>query len=253
MLSMVSWVHMFRLSILVLTLVCGIGRATSFSGPASITLIGTVDGPGSGVCQGALTFTSTLSVNDTVDGYRANGDLKITSIGWDVSSGIDGCAVNAFFVRIISEPAGTVLAAETSMRGTVDADGPLQLFGSIFGYTTVVSGRNDGGCIGTARAEPPGAGVGVPFNSGLVPAGTCTVNSAPQFSGLQGVFQTAVNNQPGEITIHFDLLLSEAHVQAIPEPSSGFTVLLGLVVVSVVACHIRRQPRQAPPVLKRCS
>lgn len=50
-----------------------------------------------------------------------------------------------------------------------------------------------------------------------------------------------VNDQPGTLTLHFDSLRSEAHVQAIPEPGNGFTVFLGLVVASAIARQIRRR------------
>jgi hypothetical protein len=228
--------------ILLLIMVCGISRAASFSGPASVTFIGTSTvGPGSAACQSALGFASTLAVADTPDGYRVTGDASITSAGIDPATGVEACNVYMFFGRITDEPAGTVLTTEGSMSGTVDADGPFQLFGIVFGYFTHISGRNSGGCGGTAAAPTPGAGIGVPFSSGPVTAGPCTLNSLPQFANLQGVFLSTVNDQPGEITFHFDSLVSEAHVQPIPEPGSGLTVFLGLMIASGAARQLRRR------------
>jgi hypothetical protein len=226
--------------LITLLLACGISLATSFTGPGSITHIGTgTTGPSAAACQSALNFASTLSIADTLDGYRVSGDVVMTSTGLDASAGIGACPVFMFFVRPISEPSGTVLSTESSMSGTVDTDGPFQLFGSVFGYFTNVSGRNTGGCGITAAAPLPGAGTGIAFSAGPLLSAPCTLNAEAETAGLQGVFLTAINDQPGEITFHFDSLVSEAHVQAIPEPSSGFTVFLGLVVVVVIARQIR--------------
>lgn len=134
-----------------------------------------------------------------------------------------------------------MLTTEGSMSGTVDADSPFQLYGIVFGYFTHISGRNSGGCGGTAAAPPPEPGIGVPFFSGPVTGGPCTLDSSPEFANLQGVFLTTVNDQPGEITFHFDFLQSEAHVQPIPEPGSGFTMLLGLMIAPGVARQVRRR------------
>lgn len=42
--------------------------------------------------------------------------------------------------------------------------------------------------------------------------------TSPALPGLQGVLTMFVNDQPGSLTLHFDSLRSDAHVQAIPEP-----------------------------------
>jgi hypothetical protein len=220
-----------------LVVVCGIARATSFTGPASLTL-GPL-APYSPICQSALSFASTLAIADTLDGFRVTGGLTISSIGTGTSeTGVDNnCFVQVHFARIIDEPNGTVLISETGMSGTVDATGPLQLITHMESLISI-SGVSDS-CFATVNSAAPSGGTDLPFTAGPVLGGPCTVNSPTGTQGMQGVVTMLLNNQPGTITLDFESLLSEAHVQAIPEPSSGLTVFLGLVVASGLARQIR--------------
>lgn len=223
----------FRI-LMILVLLCGIARATSFSGPASLQLGPLSPDP---ACQSALLFGSTMAVADTMDGYRVTGGLNITSSGLGEDS---TCLVYVFFGRYISEPFGTVLTSEGSMSGTLDAGGALQLATSHMDYLTLVSGSNgNGSCFANASVPTPSGGTGVPFSAGSGLAGPCTINVPLPL--LQGVITMFLNNQPGTITLNFESLLSEAQVQATPEPSSRSTVFLGLLVVGsgILARQVR--------------
>jgi hypothetical protein len=213
---------------LVLVLVCGSARATSFTGPASLTLGPLSPDPG---CQSILGFGSTLAFADTADGFRAAGDVTISSSG----NPIGNCLIYIFFGRTISEPNGTLLTSETSISGTLDAVGPFQLTTTHMDYLTYIPGS---GCFATATVPTPSSGTGIPFSVGPVMGGPCAVTS-PAIPVLQGVVTMFVNDQPGTLTLHFDSLRSEAHVQAIPEPGNGFTVFL-VVVASAIARQMRR-------------
>jgi hypothetical protein len=202
-------------------------EATVFSGPASVLNISTASN--SPECNSAVSFSPVLTLTDTADGFSVSGDLIVTSTG--LAPGIEGCAGWMFFSRTIGEAPGTVFNGDTSMAGSLDAAGPFQLYGGVFGYSTLPTGIAPG-CGATARDTTPGAGLGVPFSSGLVQSGPCvTISSTPR---LFSVFQFGVNAAPGSLTLHFDSLLSEVHVQVVPEPPSGrFTGMTFLVLLAV--------------------
>jgi hypothetical protein len=214
------------LRLLVPILLCGIAQSTSFTGPGSFQA--SSSGPPGPDCRSLLTLSPAVVVTDTVDGFRVTGSVTISSAGTPIGN----CLIYMFFARRISEPPDTVLTSESSATGTVDAPGAFQLGNVHVDYLTYISGAVDL-CLATAGFPIPPAGTGVPFSAGPVAAGPCTVPSS-RSPVLQGVVTMFVNDQPGSLTLHFDSLRSEAHVQAIPEPASGLMVLFGLMASRAV-------------------